>query len=121
MKKGTCLIDGWDSTQISEIVKKQKQLTKDAKKRGDRFMPSCLIVCDDCSDDKKSMHSQSLESLCTRGRHLGISIWILSQRYRLLSQTCRVNASALIVFRLRNLKDLEAILEETVRSQARNH
>ena len=36
----------------------------------------------------------------------------MTQKYRLLDSTVRVNATALFVFRMRNNKDLEAVLEE---------
>ena len=34
------------------------------------------------------------------------------QKYRLLDSTIRVNATALFVFRMRNSRDLDAVLEE---------
>ena len=51
--------------------------------------------------------------LYVRGRHFGISSISSVQRYRVLSPIIRVNATALIVFRLRNTKELEAITEES--------
>ena len=53
-----------------------------------------------------------LQTLFTRGRHFMASCILMSQRLRLMQVSCRCNASALICFRLRNLKDLEAVIEE---------
>ena len=36
----------------------------------------------------------------------------MTQKYTLLDNTIRVNATALFVFRMRNNKDLEAVIEE---------
>ena len=48
----------------------------------------------------------------TRGRHAGISTITSVQKYRALSNVIRVNATALIVFRLRSMAEQEAIVEE---------
>ena len=50
--------------------------------------------------------------LYVRARHYGISSISSVQRYRVLSPIIRVNATALIVFRLRNTKEYEANCEE---------
>ena len=48
----------------------------------------------------------------TRGRHAGISSITSVQRYRVLSPIIGVNATAMIAFRLGNVKEYEAISEE---------
>ena len=50
--------------------------------------------------------------LYVRGRHYGISSISSVQRYRVLSPIIRANATALIIVRLRNFKELEALTEE---------
>ena len=59
-----------------------------------------------------SRHSVLLHELYTRGRHAGISSLTSVQRYRVLSPIVRVNATALTVFRLGNVKEYEAISED---------
>ena len=59
-----------------------------------------------------SRHSTLRHELYTRGRHAAISSITSVQRYRVLSPIIGVNATALIVFRLRNTKEYEAICEE---------
>jgi len=46
------------------------------------------------------------------GRHIFCSTFVLTQYYRLLSPALRTNAVLLACFRMRNIKDLQAILEE---------
>ena len=112
MKKDACMIDGWDEAKIQEIISKQRERVKVAKKRGDTYLPGICICVDDLADDHKAMHSKTLNSLYTRGRHSCITTIVLTQKYRLLDSTIRVNATALFVFRMRNNKDLEAVIEE---------
>ena len=76
-------------------------------------MYSILIIVDDFADSVAfSRNSKLLHELFTRGRHAAISSITSVQRYRVLSPIIRVNATALIIFRLRNVKELDALTEE---------
>ena len=59
-----------------------------------------------------SRPSVLLHELYTRGRHAAISSITSVQRYRVLNPIIRVNATALVVFRLRTTKEYEAMSEE---------
>ena len=113
MEAGECLLEGWDEPRIREIMKKAKEDTIRAKKEGWTYMPSVCIVCDDLADDRSAVKGNTLlNSIFLRGRHMGLSCVLMTQRLRLLDVSTRVNANALFVFRLRNYKDLEAVIEE---------
>ena len=72
-----------------------------------------MIIVDDFADDPMfSRKSQLLHSLFTRGRHSGISTVVSTQKFTAIHPIIRVNATELLVFRLRNFKDLEAFIEE---------
>ena len=107
-----CLRDGWKEAEVAEILAKQRKVVTTAKKRGMTELPAICVCIDDCADDKKAMHGNMLQSLFTRGRHSNVTVILMTQRYRLLDVTTRVNANALFIFRMRNAKDLEAIVEE---------
>ena len=51
-------------------------------------------------------------SLYTRGRHNSMSTIVATQKITAISPIIRVNATELYVYRLRNTKDLECVLEE---------
>ena len=53
-----------------------------------------------------------LNQLYIRGRHNAVSIITSSQKYRAVGNIIRINSTELIVFRLRNAQDLDAIIEE---------
>ncbi len=71
------------------------------------------MIVDDFADDPTfSRHSKLLHSLFTRGRHNSISTIVSSQKFNAVAPIIRVNATFLVVYKLRNTKDLETFLEE---------
>ena len=83
------------------------------KNRNLHKLYSILIIIDDFSDDPSfSRHSKLLHSLFTRGRHNSISTIVSTQKITAVAQIIRVNATFLCVYRLRNTKDLDCMLEE---------
>ena len=60
------------------------------------------------------MHSATnvLTSLFVRGRHTGCDCWLLSQKTRVISRIARTNFTFVLVWRMRNAKELAAIIEE---------
>ena len=112
-----CYYDSWDEEALDEILKTQKAVVAHQKKEkaGKQIYGICVIV-DDFADSPQVMASRqggnALNTLLVRGRHLMISTLILTQRLRLAGCTLRVNAQALVVFRLRNRLELDAIIEE---------
>ena len=72
-----------------------------------------LVIVDDFADDPSfSRHSKILHSLFTRGRHNSISTIVSTQKFTAVAPIIRVNATFLVVYRLRNAEDLETFLEE---------
>ena len=70
------------------------------------------IRLDDVADDKQlCRNSRLLNSLYVRGRHDAISVITSVQYYHTLSPGIRVNATQLYVFKLRNQRDLESLVE----------
>ena len=57
-------------------------------------------------------HGKILHSLFTCGRHNSVSTLVPTQKFTAVAQVIRVNATVLCVYRLRNNKDLECLLDE---------
>jgi len=96
------------------VINTQKKIVDAQKKRGDKRLYSILIIVDDFADSPSfTRHSSLLWMLYVRGRHYGISSISSVQRHRVLSPIIRTNATALIIFKLRNVKELEALTEES--------
>ena len=107
-----CYAD-YRAEDLEAVIETQKRIVDAQKKRGDKKLYSILIIVDDFADNPSfTKRSSLLWMLYVRGRHYGISSISSVQRYRVLSPIIRTNATALIIFRLRNVKELEALTEE---------
>jgi len=105
--------DHYNPQAMLEVIETQRKVTAVAKEKGLKKLFGVLVVVDDFADDPRMSRSDRLlHSLYTRGRHAGISTITSVQKYRALSNVIRVNATALIVFRLRSMAAQEAIVEE---------
>ena len=73
-----------------------------------------IIVGDWADAGDKVMHSSTnvLTSLFVRGRHIGAACWLLTQKLRVISNICRTNFCWMLIWRLRNSKELISIHEE---------
>ncbi len=73
----------WDEKVLIEIMDKQKAKIKELKLANSKKpLPQILVICDDWADRLDIMHSAGnvLTTLFVRGRHLGSSCWISSQK-----------------------------------------
>ena len=107
-----CMYDTWDEGVIEGILERQMAVCAHVKKRGSKQKFHIAIICDDFADDRKVVRSGLLEKIFCKGRHANVSCFVLTQYYRLLSPVLRCQQNCLAVFRLRNIKDKTAILEE---------
>ena len=72
-----------------------------------------LIIVDDFANQPAFTRSDKiLHSLYTRGRHTFVSSITSTQVFNCLSPIIRKNATELYIYRLRNYRDLEALIEE---------
>ena len=104
----------WDEDGLLEIMDNQKntiKLLKDAKT--EKPLPQILIIIDDWADSPM-LHSSTniLTTLMIRGRHLAASCWVSSQHLRAISTVIRNNVKFLGVRRLRNAKEIAALMED---------
>ena len=103
----------YDSEALEKIIDTQHKVTDFMKKHKYKTLYQILIVIDDFADDPSfTRQSKLLHQLYVRGRHNSISTITSTQKYNVIAPIVRVNATQLYVFRLRNYKDLEAIVEE---------
>jgi len=105
----------WDESALREIMSKQKQKVKELKDANSKKpLPQCLTIIDDHADRADVMHSASniLTTLFIRGRHFGSSCWLSSQKLTAISTVARVNFRFMLVWRLRNQREVMALMEE---------
>ena len=112
-KKEPYLFDRYDEQALKKIIDTQHKLVSHMKANHMKKLFQILIVVDDFADDRSLVrNSQLLHSFYIRGRRTAIGAITSTQVYNLISPIMRKNATNLYVFKLRNAKDLEALLEE---------
>jgi len=105
----------WDEPALLEVLDKQKKKIKEKKlTKTTHFLPQVLVVIDDFADRWDIMrNAQNILTTCfIRGRHFGCSCWLSSQKLTAISTVARVNFRFMCVWRLRNQKEIIALLEE---------
>ena len=103
----------YDPIALKHIIETQHKVTDFQKKNKQKELFSILIVVDDFADDPKLVrYSNILHGLFTRGRHNAISCILSTQKYNVLAPIIRLNASALFIFRLKNMNEVNSFLEE---------
>ena len=113
-KEEPIYFNSYDPQALEHIVSTQHKVAEYMKKQEDkRKIYQILIVIDDFADDARfTRHDKLLHSLYTRGRHNFISTITSTQVFTMLSPIIRKSATALYIYRLRNYRDLESLIEE---------
>ncbi|KAJ1636680.1 hypothetical protein T492DRAFT_835096 [Pavlovales sp. CCMP2436] len=75
---------------------------------------SLIIIDDFMASLKENTLRSALEKLISNRRHLRVSIWVVTQTFRSIPLTIRKLISALFLFRVSNIRELESIREELV-------
>jgi hypothetical protein len=105
--------DHYDPVALENIVRTQHKIAEHMKKQGYAKIYQVLIVVDDFADQPSFTRSDKLlHSLYTRGRHTFVSSITSTQVFNCLSPIIRKNATELYIYRLRNYRDLETLIEE---------
>ena len=98
---------------MKKLIATQHKVIGFQKKNKQKDLFSILIVVDDFADDPQFVrYSSILHGLFTRGRHYAISCILSTQTYNVLAPIIRLNASALFIFRLKNMNEVNSFLEE---------
>ena len=111
--KETCFFSEWDEGAVMKILRKQHEITRISKQRGIKRLFGVLVIVDDFADDARVVRSsKAIHELFIRGRHAQISTIASVQKYRVLNPIIRVNATDMIVFRLRSMHEVDSVVEE---------
>lgn len=93
------------------IIQKQKEAIEIYGKK--RVRP-ILLILDDIIDTGLLDPRGAIELLAVRGRHLMITVIIVSQSYKRISRTMRLQLNALYFFRSNNIGEIDRVVEELV-------
>ena len=104
-----------DPVALKKVIDTQHKVIDFQKKNKQKELFSILIVVDDFADDPKFVrYSNILHGLFTRGRHSAISCMLPTQKYIVLAPIIGLNASALFIFRLNNMNEVNSFIERIV-------
>ena len=103
----------YDPVALKKIIETQHKVIDFQKNNKQKELFNVLIVVDDFADDPKFVrYSNILHGLFTRGRHSAISCILSTQKYNVLAPIIRLNSSALFIFRLKNMNEVNSFLEK---------
>ena len=113
--EGSSFHSEWDEKALKKILDGQRNKIKELKAaKTKKVLPQVLTIRDDFADRPDIIHSASgvLTTLFIRGRHFGSSCWLSSQKLTAISTVVRANFRCVLVWRLRNAKEIMALMEE---------
>ena len=103
----------YDPAALKKIIDTQHKAIDFQKKNTQKELFSILLVVDDFANDPKFVrYSSLLHGLFTRDRHNAISCILSTQKYNVLAPIIRIYANVLFIFRLKNMNEVNAFLEE---------
>lgn len=91
------MFNRFDEKKLEQLLKLKR------KKREEQW----LILLDDCVHDKTLKNSNITREIAFNGRHLGVSLWITSQKATAGATAVRSNCDASIFFRPRSMAEIE--------------
>jgi hypothetical protein len=95
------------SEVIKEIIDKQTNIIK---KYGKKRAKSLLLILDDILGDKSVARYGIVETLATKGRHMNISVIVVTQRLNGISREVRLNIDFLVSYLPYNYSELESVV-----------
>lgn len=84
------------SKDLKLILDKQNSIIKE---HGIENSPKLLVICDDLINDKKLMKSKEMATLFIKGRHLNISVWLMTQYLNSVPRPLRLQSNYMFIFK----------------------
>jgi len=100
------IMDKYDDAWCGKLINKLTEHTKTTNKKS-----YVLLILDDCISDANFHNSPNLEKILTRGRHLGLSCLITSQRCTGIPPIVRNNCNYIFCGQM-NRKSVDIIADE---------
>ena len=96
---------------LAEIEEKIKAFNDEWKAKKKKKRPHNLLILDDCISDlnKNSAIKNLINRIVLNSRHLKLSIWIVSQKYKMVNTAIRANADMITYFNNNNEMERKAL------------
>jgi len=117
--KEPLMFEDLDQRALSQILADQKTICEECRKRK-QPIPQVAVVLDDLADRGDILQKRQggssggswLVTLATRGRHMGVTWIVSSQVLNLVGTVIRKNCRRMVIWRLRNAKEVDTLCEE---------
>ena len=114
LMEGNSFNSEWDEPGLRKMLDAPRDKIKDLKNaKSTKPLPQILTIIDDFADSGFLHNSTNiLTTLFIRSRHFGGNVWVSSQKLTAISTVARVNFRFVLCWRLRNAKEIQALMEE---------
>jgi hypothetical protein len=111
----------YPNVNVRDILQLVEEAQNIIKYHGIGKMPRVLVVLDDCLAENGIITNKNnaLEKLFVRGRHLNISVILISQQLHRINNTLRKNTGFWTMFRPWDMEEVEVFLRKLVISSQR--
>ena len=103
--KSTNIMDSYNEAWVDSLIKKMSELNSGEEEH------HILLILDDCCSDTNFHQSKSFKKLCTRGRHIKISVIITCQYIYQIPPVARNNCDYILASQM-NQQGLDLLTSE---------
>ena len=107
--KNEQIYDEYNEGWVNSLIEKMTKVNEGKTSKNSDFI-NVLLILDDCGSDTNFHSSRSLNILVSRGRHLGITLYIAIQHLNCCAPICRENSDYIFVGKL-SRNSLELLLD----------
>ena len=112
-EKEQCVFENFRNDDLVRVINTfSAEIRKLKERRSDRSqeLPSICLIADDVADQPEAVRQSNFVQAFVKLRHMQISTALLSQKWKLLSPTIRINLTAILCWRLRDLREAEEVM-----------
>ena len=112
-EKEMCVFDTFRNEDLIRVIDTFSAKIKKLKERRSAHsleLPNICLIADDVADDPAAVRNINFVQAFVKLRHMSISTALLSQKWKLLSPTIRINLTAILCWRLRDLREAEEVM-----------
>lgn len=105
-----------DYDTLKEVYERVLDFNSSFKQRKKKGIPRNLLILDDCISDlnKDAKIKNLINKIVMNSRHAKLSLWVITQKYKLVSTAIRGNADMLTFFNTNNNVEKQALEENGI-------
>lgn len=97
--------------EFLDFLESEIEQQKSEHVKGEEKEKNCIILDDVADQLKKKETIEAFNHLCIARRHLNATIFVISQKYKMIPTACRECASQTIIFRPNEISEEECVYE----------